>query len=226
MHHSKKLQIHHAPRFALLVSSLLATVLVMTLAMRTAAAFPTAPDEPGVQLRVNPGLTESTGVRLIRGVEPDRSESTAITLSVGSTLGGIAAGITLMAASGGNGGTIATGITLAALGLGVGPSLGHFYAGEVGRGLLMSLGRLVSGGASFGFFVGYVLSGIGGGDGTAGMGVASIGFGLLTVTLAVIDLIDAPAAVRRRLARRRAASGLASLTVAPLVAQTPASGDV
>lgn len=64
-----------------------------------------------------------------------KSESTATLLAIGTTLGGVA-----MIGAGAdreNGGVVLTGMAMML----IGPSVGHFYAGETGHGVKMSLLR-------------------------------------------------------------------------------------
>ncbi|PIE17610.1 MAG: hypothetical protein CSA65_08265 [Proteobacteria bacterium] len=202
------------------------SLLIVLGSSRAAHAQP-MPDEPGLSLQVSPQLSHPATTRLVRALRPDRSVTTAMGLSLGTTLGGVTTGLVLLFTSNGSGGRILGGLTTLFLGLTVGPSLGHFYAGEITRGVVMSLARGGASAASFLFFVLYGLSGAFEGDGNAGFGFASLGFAITTIVLAVIDLVDAPGAVRRRLARRRAqARGLSSLSVTPLVARSHQRGDV
>lgn len=77
-----------------------------------------------------------------------RSPELALGLSLGSTLflGGIGTGLLF------SDGAPAS-VPLISIGLLVGPSLGHFYAGRVGRGLLFALGRASA--MALGFYGGW-----------------------------------------------------------------------
>jgi hypothetical protein len=142
--------------------------------------------------------------------QPD-SPSSALTLAITGTVLPLGAGAGLAGA--GNG----WGLVLAGTGLALGPSLGHLYAGEVGRAVGMTALRagLLTG--AFYLFLGGVL-----GD-TGHPGELFAGTAVLlaaTAGLALYDIIDAPRAAER--SNRR--SGLQLLGVAPVVARDAAGG--
>src|SRR5437868_6408081 len=64
-----------------------------------------------------------------------KSESTATALAIGATLGGLA--LTYSGAKHGDGTVVLGGMAM----MMIGPSAGHFYAGEIGHGAKMSLLR-------------------------------------------------------------------------------------
>ncbi|CAN5920224.1 hypothetical protein BH11MYX3_BH11MYX3_08330 [soil metagenome] len=97
-----------------------ATLVVTALCAATASAQPamTAPFEPGR-----------------KAVPEVKSESTATLLAIGATVGGIV--LTASGAERQNGNVMLGGIALSL----IGPSVGHFYAGETAHGVKMSLLR-------------------------------------------------------------------------------------
>jgi hypothetical protein len=125
-------------------------------------------------------------------------------------------------------GCFVAGITLIGTGTIVGPSIGHYYAGETRRGINKMLLRLllVGGGGLLG---GIGLNMIGGsvyvdilgspseGKSMQGGGIALLTLGAMALAagtvLVIRDLVDAPRAARRTNERRKAA-----LTLAPTIA--------
>jgi hypothetical protein len=145
-----------------------------------------------------------------------RSPGSAGMLAWGFSVGSLALGG--MFASEGRAEGVIAGYVAASLGLGIGASAGHFYAGEVGRGLLTAALRLVG----FGFgglmlisaWAGraseYPRMSAGEAQTEAGMGLALIASSL---GLAIYDMVDAPRAARRTNARY----GLTNVSLAPLL---------
>lgn len=138
------------------------------------------------------------------------SPNTALALSLGVTAGGIAAGTGIWFASGGSGADANNGhwvgFLVASSSLVAGPSLGHFYAGEVGRGLLTTGLRAALVGGAVIFTVGPAVSCAVGSAVAAegpsdcdltGWFVLSGLFASGAVALAVYDIWDAPRAARR-----------------------------
>ena len=125
-------------RHAVVTAALVASTLLAATASPAHAGPPgrTAPvdweDPTSAPLRNRGAATGETQLAL-------KSESTATWLAIGATLGGFA--LIGAGAQRGNDGVMATGLTMVL----VGPSAGHFYAGETGHAVKMSLLR--SGGA-------------------------------------------------------------------------------
>jgi len=135
----------------------------------------------------------------------DLSPGFAVALSLFSTLMPVAIGTGVMTRS-----PIA-GMSLLGLGLGVGPSAGHLYAGELGHFFLLSGIRLAlaaSGTLMVLFGVAAAFSGEGG-----GLAIGGVTLGVIAVGLAVYDCVDAPNAVHRANTK-----GRSSLVVTPTVA--------
>ena len=133
------------------------------------------------------------------------SPDTALHLALWTTIGGVAAG-TAFAASGAG-----EGVLLGAVALIVAPSLGHFYAGETGHGVWMSVGRgalafLAVGSLAVGAFQCFDL---GLGERSEPCEPSSVPFVLAAVFatgavgMAVYDIVDAPDAARRTQERSR-----------------------
>ena len=146
------------------------------------------------------------------------SPGTALTLSLGTTLGGLAVGAGLVGAyvsAREKDQLLFGGVAIGSAALVVGPSAGLFYAGEARRwtlwtrlGLLVAsvgtLGAAAAAGASCA--VGTILEGDGGDEDcgvNSGLIAASAVFGGGVLGLAVYDIVDSPRAARR--ARERAA---------------------
>jgi len=201
------------------------TVLVVLLTLACAPQA-RAQDEPGIDFdlpatasqQVPPGVdgpTLHTSPGLL-------SSGVALGLSLGSTLGAFGLGVGLCYVN------PVAGMSLMALGLGVGPAVGHAYAGEWGHAALTSLGRVtLGGGGGFLFIFGLVLEALSGeGESTtrhseAGIAMMAGGavMGLAALGLAIYDIADAPWAVRRANLRR-----LKRLSVAPVVGPSSAGG--
>jgi hypothetical protein len=145
-----------------------------------------------------------------------RSPRTAAGLAVGFSFGSLVLGGLLTSEGRAEG--ILTGYIVASLGIGIGASAGHFYAGETGRGVLTAVFRV------FGFGVGGVML-ISAWAGraseyprmSAGDAQLQAAEGLALVAaslgLAIYDMVDAPRAARRTNARL----GLANVSLAPLL---------
>jgi len=119
-----------------------------------------------------------------------------------------------------NGDYIATGITMVSLAAVLGPSIGHFYAGEIGHGFGFAGLRLLCFGSSVGLSMLGVFAAFGDSDATAAApllalaGVSgSVGLGLM-----LYDLIDAADAARRSNREEAAARRYAmpEITVTPM----------
>ena len=158
-------------------------------------------------------------VKRIDDATGPKSPGLAVGLAIGSTLVplglGIALGFGLSDARGPEVGWTALGVALA--GVSFGPSVGHFYAGELKRAILMSTARLLLFGAGAPLVGGaLVASAFGGGGVLVAAGVAGgsvlvvSGFGLL-----VWDLVDSNFAARR--ANRKALQSKPSLGWLPIV---------
>jgi hypothetical protein len=153
-----------------------------------------------------------------------RSPGAAGKLAFGFSVGSLVLGG--MFASGGRAEGIIAGYITASIGIGIGASAGHFYAGEVGRGLFTAAIRLVG----FGFGGVMLISAwasraseyprMSAGDAQieGGVGLALIAASL---GLAIYDMVDAPSAARRTNARY----GLRNVSLAPLLTtRGPAAG--
>jgi len=153
-----------------------------------------------------------------------KSPGMALGLSLGITLGSIAASIAMVAAgidTRDGGALVGAGFTIGTLGLTFGPSVGHFYAGNVGRGIGMGFARLGVFAGGFGLGVLSLASAFGGSEGAAvAFLVCSIGAGLTGVGLAIWDIATAPGAARR--ANKRILQRTAGLTLGPLVTDAAA----
>ncbi len=167
-------------------------VIAATLVIATAA---TAAAQPAMTAPLEPGRNQAREVK---------SESTATLLALGATIGGIA-----LMSSGvdrENGNVVLGGVALTL----IGPSVGHFYAGETAHGVKMSLLR---GGAALVLGVGIIEQALildcaqgidGGGEGgcsnessrTNGERMMWIG-GATLIAATVYDLWDAHNAARR-----------------------------
>jgi hypothetical protein len=182
---------------------LCAVLLITLLAPSTAAAADgDDSDEPHVKL---------SSARL-RAADDLKSPGVAAGLSIVSTVVPMLLGGGLLVVQ------PFAGLALFSLGLGIGPSLGHFYAGEPGHAVITGLLRLgvATGGALL--ILGGLLSGIDGdSSSTSPEGLFAGGTVLLVaaVGLAIYDMVDAPRAAHRTNASRRTA-----LSFAPVVAQT------
>jgi hypothetical protein len=145
------------------------------------------------------------------------SESTALALSVGGTIGSWALVIGAAKIEGSDGDTASMLGTAGALGVMFGPSFGHWYAGKFAtRGLgLRALGIAT---AFAGAMVAFSQCPLfaedeeGGCDDTGGAMIALAGVGLF-IAGTIDDIATAPGRVRKRNAR------LAGLAVAPVVTQ-------
>jgi hypothetical protein len=166
--------------------------------------------------RAQPGMTEPLPAPAPVDDSGDKSPGVALGLSLLGTAGGYAA----IAAGSENGNE-----GLVWLGLGgilVGPSLGHFYAGESGRAIGHSLIRL---GAVGTMFAGAVITFADcwddedGDCGSVGP-VIIVGGAVLGVGSTVYSIADAPAAARRHNQERRRFL----LTPAPLVGPGRSTG--
>jgi hypothetical protein len=164
------------------------------LAVAVVAAPALAAAQPGLsEPRPHPGPT-------VADDSDDRSPGLALSLSLLGTAAGYA---TLIAA----GETESDGLTLLGLGgIVIGPSLGHFYAGEVGRGITHSLIRVGAGGVIMAGAV-VMFSDCWGSDeecdGSAGPALM-IGGLVLGGASTLYSIIDSPAAAsRHNQARRR-----------------------
>lgn len=136
----------------------------------------------------------------VRTAEP-LSESLALTLSLGGTLGSVGLMVGAARIGDGSGGMAALMGTAGALGFVLGPSFGHWYAGKYfTRGLVC---RLAGGATMFGALALGIGVGLGAGDGTARdlVGATAV---ILAITGAGLyiggtfdDLVMAPSRVRR-----------------------------
>lgn len=200
------------------LTALCAAALILAIASPARAQ---SNDEPGISLP-SVGLTSPSAehpalVGLTTTLQPDRSVGTAYALSLGTTLGGFMAGFALAFVE------PALGISLAVTSVIVGPSLGHFYAGEHLHGGVTLALRAVGVGGTFllglgAIFVNFETENPDRGAETA-LAVGAVVCLVGTLGLTIYDLIDSGFAVKRRNARQR--SGLASLRVVPMVAQGP-----
>ncbi len=165
----------------------------------------------------------------VTGAEGDCSPAAAGWIAAMSTLVPVGIGFTMTSLVEENrdeDGALVAGLALVGLGAVVGPSAGHFYAGEAGRGLATTGLRLLAFGntAGFGVFgaatmfnsrdtaVGWMLLALAGVSGAGGFG------------LMVYDLVDAPSAARR--ANREDQSPQKDQAVVPDVTVGPAGGSL
>ncbi|MEQ9503408.1 MAG: hypothetical protein RIT81_41490 [Deltaproteobacteria bacterium] len=127
-----------------------------------------------------------------------RSETTGIVLPVVATFLPVLIGGGLSYKF--DGAANIAGFVAIGFGLGFGPSFGHFYAGEVERAGLRSLGRTAAGGLgaflTFGGLYG-ILEGHADEPLVITIAVAGVGLVGVALYLLVTDLFDARAAVRR-----------------------------
>lgn len=136
------------------------------------------------------------------GEEGDASPGLATVAASLSTFVPVAVGIGMMGAADGEGGLIATGFAFTTLGLVIGPSAGHWYAGEAGRGAatmgLRFLAFGAGGGLTFGGIAVLVDSNDTGAEvaGFTMVGLASV-MGAAGLGLVIWDLVDAGEAARR-----------------------------
>ena len=168
----------------------------------------------------------------LTGAEGDKSPSTAGLLSAFSTLAPIGIGFTFTAFAERNAHELTmAGLVMVSTGAVLGPSIGHFYAGEPGRGLGMTGLRLLAFGNAVGLSVLGIGSlsyreyddGYGGGSNDSTLGIAMIGFGAASgcagLGLMILDLNDAPSAARRANREAREATddqaALPALSIAP-----------
>ncbi len=131
------------------------------------------------------------------GPVPYRSPSTAVWLSLGATVGLAGSGILLLNWEP----TQPAGGVLLLSGISLGPSVGHFYTGHWGRGLLFAGARSVTTFAAFVAILAEAMDGIGNqgeqdsSDGNGGRVAA--GFMLATAGLAMWETIDVYFAAQR-----------------------------
>ena len=143
-----------------------------------------------------------------------KSPAFGSTLAGVSTLGPVVAGLPLLVH-----GHASLGAALIAAGICLGPSLGHFYAGEWGNGFTRLVRRsLIFGGAALVSWLGVGslgMAGSTGGGGEASLALLFTGVGIATVAFgfAIYDLSDSGEASRRANRRR----DLRAVTLAPLV---------
>jgi hypothetical protein len=183
------------------------TACLVTLAFAgNAAAEPTPvpldDEEPGAPAPIllpSPSLAPRAAIDLGVAKAPDaKSPGVALGLSLGGYLVPTAVGLTMLFA-GRTDELRMAGMVVGALGASLGPSLGHFYTGNVGRGVLTSLGR---GGLITGSVFMCIAGAFSYGDKAGGLiaGGAVLAAGAFALTL--WDLIDAPFAARRANAQR------------------------
>lgn len=145
--------------------------------------------------------------------ESGPTPGTALALSLGTTLGAIAAGtgMILGGADADSAGVVVGGIGLITLGLMLGPSVGHFYVGGSRQFAIERSMLLV-------FVLGVAASELHFDDDPSGSGSSNIpailGFAAVggSIALAVYDIVNAPRAARRAQERR------AKVTFAPVFA--------
>lgn len=153
-----------------------------------------------------------------------KSPGVALGLSLGITLGSLAAAVAMI--SGGieardEGTLVGLGFTIGTLGLAFGPSAGHFYVGDTRRGLGMGFARLGAAGGTFGLGFLALMAGFGGsGEAAMAFFICGIGAGVTSVVLAIMDIAAAPGAARR--ANQRIQRRTAGLNLGPLVTQAAA----
>lgn len=203
---------------------------------QAAAAPPAASDEPGLskpaaltattqpRAAQNPSLVDAAQ-KSLADAPPPKSPATALSLSLGITLGTLAASIPMVVVGlhRNSGTTFALGLLLGGLGVAIGPSAGHFYAGDNGHGLRMSLVRGAVVGGSVGLHLLALVAAFGESEGAAwALLVSGIAAGLTGLGLAAWDIATAPAAARR--ANERLRKGIVGLRVGPFVS-APVAGD-
>lgn len=183
-------------------------IVVLVLSVLSASAAQAQSwDEPGIQLQVPASLTQR--------YRP-RDPATAALISAAATLGSIAAGVALIGAGED---TAVPGLAVLGFGLTFGPSMGHYYAGERGRGTIHGLirsGLFLGGGA---MMIAGFASAFSHDSDDDGQALMWGGLGLLTVCgiHAIYGIIDSAFAAKR--ANKRAATR--ALSFAPLVAKSP-----
>ncbi len=179
------------------------------LAQATTADVETAPVPPTSPAPAAAEALPSSAAPVSLVVTPtplrnDKSPGVARALNLGAGIGGLLIGtVTAVAVANLFGDddrdTSAVALSAGMLVAGVGPSVGHFYAGEYGHGLIVSGVRVAAGTTAMMLAV-YDARGA----------AATAGFlGCIGVALAldVYDLVDAPDAARRANAKARAATG-------------------
>lgn len=197
------------------------TTLLLSLPLATTAIAAPTPveddDEPGAPAPIvlpAPVLgPPRPAFELAPAIPSDaKSPTTALALSLTGYLVPTVAGVTMLFL-GRRDDVRMAGMVMGGIGATFGPSLGHFYAGNVGRGILTSLGR---GGAITGSVFLCLFGVFSEGRDNEGLiaGGAILAAGAFALTL--WDLIDAPAAARRANARR----GL--VAVSPIVGRDQA----
>ena len=134
----------------------------------------------------------------VTGAPELKSPAAAVLMSLTTTAALTAGGIALGAA-----GSEQAGFGLFALGVVVAPSLGHFYAGEWGHGLITSGLRLGLGTATLVTAVSSMFAHER--DESGANGAAAVGLGIATVGLMLYDIIDAPLAAKRTNKKRQRA---------------------
>ncbi|MBW2454496.1 MAG: hypothetical protein JRI68_08295 [Deltaproteobacteria bacterium] len=179
---------------------------------------PTAPGGWGAPMPPPPNVT---------GAEGDSSPAAAGWLAVLSTLVPVGIGFTMTTLVERNESEgMMAGLVVVGTGAVVGPSMGHFYAGEVGHGLATAGIRLVAFGNAFGLgflgvatmqssqdrALGWMMLGLAGASGAGGLG------------LMIYDLVDAPSAARR--ANREDPSPRDELAAVPDITLGPAGGSL
>ncbi len=161
----------------------------------------------------------------LTGAEGDKSPSTAGLLSVISTLAPIGLGFAIPSfAERAEGEVITVGMVMVGTGMVFGPSIGHIYAGEPGRGFGMAGLRVLAFGNMAGLGVlgaGAMFSSQESALGVALLGTAAVS-GCVGVGLMIFDLVDAPSAARRT--NREALTATDEQAALPTISIGPGSG--
>jgi len=197
----------------------------------TSAPSPPPPGGP-VAPPVAPGWTPPPMVPPppnVTGAEGDLSPTAAGVMAVLATVVPVGIGFTMTAlVERKEGEATIAGVVVAGTGVVIGPSIGHFYAGETGHALGTSGLRLLAFGNTFGLGLlglvtmyggnrqdsapGWMLLGMAGISGAAGLG------------LVAYDLVDAPSAARR--ANREAQSAGGDRALVPSLTAGPTGGSL
>ncbi len=144
-----------------------------------------------------------------------KSPGKALGLSLGFTLGPLIPGLLLFLWSRK---ISAAGIIFLSAGIVFGPSVGHYYVGDINHGVVTTLERLLCLGGSAGLVV---MSFVGGNPLVQACVVFSVALGITALGITIADIVLAP-----RAARRVNEEAGVTLSFAPMVAPTPAGKPV
>ena len=150
---------------------------------------PPPPDEPGIKLQLPAARLAPPPLAPDMPEVKVKSPAVATVLSLLGTIVPAAVGIGLFAAEQWAGGFVLTGIAGT-----LGPSLGHFYADNVGHGFGFFGFRALAGAAGFGWGTMFLLAAFGGSD--ALMWIGGINFLLVASGLGTLIVFDIATAAR------------------------------